>query len=376
MLNIKYKAYNNKKLKKIHSMINTSCWVWNHCIALQKRYYSLYGCYINVNKLQKHIAKLRNKNDKWKQLNSQTIQEICQRVDTAYQRFFKKISKRPPKFKKSINFSSFVLKQSGWSISHNKLTINKIGEFKFSKSREYESIKRITVKRDKVGDVYFVLTCNMEPVCYERVGNSAIGIDFGLKTYLTCSDGNKVSSPLFFKEQEKEIKKANKNLSSKKKGSNNRKKSLKRLQRIHKKIYNKREDFHWKLSHELCKNNSFIALEDLNLSGMKKLFGKKVSDLSFASFVLKLEYVSKKYDTTIQKIDRFFPSSKLCSCGAINKDLKLSDREWCCIECGTVHDRDLLASNNILTEGIRLYRTKCKTSFEKQLGLMVESNDL
>lgn len=107
MYNITYKAYNNKNLKKIHQKINISAWIWNHCISLQKRYYSLYKSYINSNKLQKHIAILRNKNNKWKELNSQTVQEICQRVDNAYKRFFKKSAKRPPKFKKAKDFNSF-----------------------------------------------------------------------------------------------------------------------------------------------------------------------------------------------------------------------------------------------------------------------------
>ena len=110
MYNISYKAYTTKKLKNIHQMIDTSAWIWNHCVALQKRYYKLYKKYINVNKLQKHIAKLRNKNPKWKELNSQSAQEICQRVDEAYKRFFKGLAKRPPKFKKAKNFNSFVLK--------------------------------------------------------------------------------------------------------------------------------------------------------------------------------------------------------------------------------------------------------------------------
>jgi putative transposase len=175
MYNISYKAYNNKNLKKLHQMIDTSAWIWNHCIALQKKYYKLYGKYIDVNKLQKHIAKLRNKNLKWKQLNSQSVQEICQRVDLVYKRFFKKLSQRPPKFKKAKNFNSFVLKQSGWKIENNILTINK-KKYKFSKSKNYENIKRITVKRNKLGEVFFVLCCDMKPSSFKRVGDSTIGL--------------------------------------------------------------------------------------------------------------------------------------------------------------------------------------------------------
>ena len=182
-----------------------------------------------------------------------------------------------------------------------------------------------------------------------------------MKSYLTLSNGQEIKSPEFFKQNLKEIKKANRDFSKKKKGSNNRKKSLKRLQRLHINISNKRKDFEWKLAHELCKNNSFIAIEDLNIEDMKKLWGRKISDLSFSSFVNKLEQVALKYNTVIQKVGRYYASSKTCTCGVKNKELKLSDREWACSSCGEVHKRDVLASNNILTEGIRLYRTKHKT---------------
>lgn len=360
MYNISFKAYKNKRLKYIHQKINTSAWIWNHIIALQKRYYRLYGKYINVNKLQKHIAKLRNKNIRWQELNSQTVQEICQRVDDSYKRFFKKLAKRPPKFKKAKDFSSFVLKQSGWKIKDNILTIGKTN-YKFSKSRDYGNIKRIIVKRNKLGEIFFILCCDMKPIQFERVDDATIGVDFGLKIYLTLSNGKEIKSPEFFKQDLKLIKSLNKDFSKKKRDSNNRKKLLKSLQRTHLKIINKRTDFEWKLVHELCKNYSFIAIEDLNIESMKKLWGRKISDLSFSSFVLKLKQVALKYNTIIQKVDRYYASSKTCTCGIKNKELKLSDREWVCSSCGTIHQRDLLASNNILTEGIRLYRTKYKT---------------
>ena len=98
---------------------------------------------------------------------------------------------------------------------------------------------------------------------------------------------------------------------------------------------------------------------------MKKIWGRKISDLSFSSFILKLEQVASKYNTVVQKVDRWYASSKTRTCGVVNKELKLSDREWVCSSCGEIHSRDLLASNNILSEGIRLYRTKCKTSFSE-----------
>ena len=368
IVNLKYKFYKSNKVKKIDSLNLTACIIWNHITALQKRYYKLYGKYINTNRMQKHIAKLRKKNTFWIKLNSQSVQEICQRHDKSYQAFFKYcktrkgLKKRPPKFKAFRNFSSFCFKNTGWKIKDNAITINKIGRFKFHKSREYENIKRITFKKDKLGDYYLVLTCDMPLKKYKRGGNSSIGLDFGLKTYLTHSDGTEINSPLFFNKHLSNIRTLSKDFSRKIKGSNNKRKALKKLTREYQTISNKRSDFQWKLAHELCKYNSFIAIEDLNMEGMKRLWGKKISDLSFSDFVLKLEHVAKKYGTVIQKVGRYFPSSKLCYCGVKNTKLTLKDREWICTSCGSVNDRDLLAANNILTEGIRLYRTKYKTS--------------
>jgi putative transposase len=359
MLNLKYKLYYNRKNQRLVSLNKTACIIWNHITALQKRYYKIYGGYVSANKMQKHIAKLRKNNNYWLKLNSQSVQEICQRHDTAYQRFFKKLAKRPPKFKKIKNFKSFVLKQSGWTIKDNRLTINKIGTFKFSKSRNYENVKRITIKQNTLGEIFIILTCDMLSENFKRLDDTNIGIDFGLKTYLTLSNGTEYVSPEFFKNHSKNIKKANRILSRKKKGSNNRKRALKTIQRLHIDIANKRTDYQYKLAHELCYNYSFIAIEDLNIKAMQKIWGRKINDLSHGSFIQILQHISTKHNTIIQKIDRFYPSSKLCYCGFKNKDLKLSDRVWTCSECGSINHRDKLASENILSEGIRLYRTKC-----------------
>ena len=364
MLNLKYKAYNTKKLDRLDKLVNTSAWIWNHALALQITYYRFYKSYIPVGKMQKHFAKLRRRNQAWQRLNSQTVQELLQRQDMAYQRFFKKLAKRPPKFKKASNFSSFVFKQSGYTLNGNVLTINKVGRFKFSKSREYEKVKRVTVKRDTLGDFYFVLTCDIEPRKYERLRNGSIGMDFGLSTYLTLSDGSEVKNPEFLKQDIKKLKLKSKNFSTKKRGSNNRKKALRELNQVHKKIADRRSDFQWKLAHELCKHNELIAIEDLCLSGMKSSWGRKVSDLAYGDFVLKLKQIALKYGTDVVEIDRFYPSTKLCSCGHFHHGLTLADRKWTCTACGSINQRDLNASKNILAEGIRLHRTGNQTSSE------------
>lgn len=166
---------------------------------------------------------------------------------------------------------------------------------------------------------------------------------------------------MFYYNYQNKIKRLNKQLSSKKKDSKNRQKAKNNLSKAHRDLTFKRENHHWQLAHDLCREYDFIALEDLNIKGMMKLWGKKVSDLSFSSFVLKLEYVSRKYGNVIHKIDRWYASSKTCTCGVVNKELKLSDRVWTCKACGVTHNRDELASQNILRQGIVEYKSKCKT---------------
>lgn len=361
MLNLKFKAYQSKKNKRLHDLIDTAGHIWNHCIALHKRHYRIYGKYIQLPKLQKHIAKLRNKNQKWKTLKAQSVQEVCERVDAAYSKFFKKTASRPPKFRKIKEYNSFVVKKTGFKVQHNRLTIHRFGEFKFSKSREYANIQRVVVKRDTSGDIWFYLICDMKPKPLNRTGNAAVGLDFGLKTFLTCSNGIAIVSPEFFKQGQVKLKKYQQKLNRKVKGSKNRKKILCKVSVINAAISNKRADFQWKLAHRLCTQNKFISIEDLNLKGMRKLWGRKISDLAFFSFTVKLQQVGSRYGTIIQKIGRFYPSSKTCGCGYVNKDLQLEDRTWVCQSCGTKNQRDLLASKNILSEGIRLYRSENKT---------------
>lgn len=360
MITYKFKLYKNKKTRHLDKMLREACFVWNHALALQKRYYSLYGKYIGKNRMQKHYAKRIKRT----LLHSQTSQEIIERLDTAYTRFFKKIAARPPKFKRAKDFSSIVYKQGGYSLNGNVITLKSIKKrFKFSLSRKYEGkIKRVTMKRNSLNEYFVVIVTDANPNKYGKTHDGAsVGIDFGLKTYLALSDNNVFSNPLFLKSALKDLKRKSRNLSKAKKGSNNRDRRRLELCHRHDDICNKRNDYQWKLAHDLCKRYDLICIEDLTLTGMTRLWGRKMSDLSHASFISKLEYVASKYDVTVHKIDRWYPSSKTCECGAVNKYLSLKDREWVCCDCGSVNDRDLLASKNIHRKGISELWSNSKT---------------
>ena len=173
------------------------------------------------------------------------------------------------------------------------------------------------------------------------------GFDFGLKTFLTGADKKKIISPEFFKKSLRKLKRAYKTLSRK-----NREKARINLARIYKKLSNCRKDFFFKLSHALTDKYDYLFLEDLNLKAMQKLWGRKISDLAFAEFILILKHVAKKKGKIVHQINRFFPSSKLCShCNYKNKTLSLKERVWICPSCNKEHNRDVNAAINNLREG-------------------------
>jgi len=181
------------------------------------------------------------------------------------------------------------------------------------------------------------------------------GFDFGLKTFLTCFDGTKteiIESPQFFKQLLNSIQKASKQHSRKLQGSENRERARKHLVRQHEDIANRRQNWFWKLAHELTNRFDALCFETLNLKGMQRLWGQKISDLAFGEFLQILEWVATKKGKQIVFIDKWYPSSKTCSCcGHVLEKLDLSIREWRCPSCQSVNGRDENASRNIQMVG-------------------------
>lgn len=297
----------------------------------------------------------RNADLKWKQLDAQCCQQICDRIVNGRTLFFTMIKKGQraslPKFKSKHKYKSITFKQCGYKLIPNTNQI-RIGRrtFKYHKDRETEgNIKTLTVKRNKLGEFFIFITTDHTDK-HPKISQSgkSVGFDFGLKTFLTGSDGTIINSPQFFKQDIRRIKKLHKQLSSKKKDSKNRKRARKALARAYEDIANKHNNFHWQVAYKLVKTYDTICFETLNMKGMQKLWGRKISDLGFYSFLQIIQYLAQKYDCKIVFIDRFYPSSKTCNCcETINKDLHLQDREWDCSNCNSHLDRDLNAAINI-----------------------------
>lgn len=382
----KFKLYGAKRNRKLHRQINAAGLTYNHCIALHRRFYNLYKVGLKKAKLQKHLTKLKNlpKFSYLKEFGSQAVQQVTDRIEFGYQKFFRKENKRPPKFRKVSKTKSFTLKQAGWKLDEDNKTITINGQkYRYHKSREVEgTVKTVTVKRDSVGDVYVFLVCQVQQQneVIPRLGKS-IGFDFGLKDHLLVAPTpeDDVDMPRFFKENQSRLKNMQKRVSRKlrantdhfvKKGKGlapvykrplaecrNIQKCFKDQARLQRKVANQREAYHWKLAQDLCAKYALICIESLNMRWMQKGHGKKVNDYGFGNFVKILEYVASRYGTTVVNVDKWFPSSQIChDCGFQNKAVKdLRVREWDCPNCHEHHDRDRNAARNILAEGLRIF---------------------
>ena len=327
--------------------------------------------YANYAAMCAHLTDLkRTTHPHWNALPSQAIQQELRRIDAAYDRFFKKLGGRP-KIKKRHKFKSITYPgEAGWSLKNNRITLSfrkwnpktrkwqfdKV-PYTFHKHRQWHgNISRITIKRDACGDYWICITTtytDFKPR-FPTTGQSVGETDFGMKdAYLTLSTGEKKQHPQPLKQSLKKLRSLNKELSRKKKGSNGWWRCVKQLARLYRKISNQRKDFHWQLASELCKKFNTIAIETLNLDGMKRLWGRKVSDLAFYQFVEILKYKCQKHKRELRQVGQWTATTKPCSdCGFHNETLTLDDRQWTCPECDSHHDRDLNAAINILRAGI------------------------
>ncbi len=356
----KFKVYDNRRRNAfLRRQIESFASPYNHLLALRKRYYGIYGKSPSKDALQRHLTKLKQtaRFAHWKLLPSQALQNVVERIEFGYDKFFKRQNKRLPKFRARFKYKSYTLKQSGYEfVGGNvvRLSFGIMGRvkrlFKFHKHREFdvESVQTVVIKRDRVGDLWLCITakCESRPKVMVKTGETA-GFDFGLKTYLTVSNGTRYESPLFYKRNARALKRASRNVSRKVKGSNNRHRARLELARVHRKVANMRENDHRQLANALVKQYDMLCFETLNLSTMKRLWGRKVSDLGFADFLTKLKWVAHNHGKEIVQIDPFFPSSKMChACGTVKEDLELRDRVFKC-DCGWTCDRDLNAARNI-----------------------------
>ena len=373
----KYRIYpKDNQIEQIEIMFKAKRYVWNYFLNINKHRLNHNKSVLNYTKMSKLLTLLKRKQAWLNQCEKSVLQNTIKYQYQTFLKFFKKECGFP-KFKSyKNNYQSIKMNYTNGNIGilekdieytstgkfkkqNCKIKLPKIKQVKIAYSRQYEGrIISCTLSRDTDNKYYISLCCVAIEINPLEQTVAVVGIDLVIKEFATTSDNEIINNPKFYRKYEEKLIKTQRKLSKRKKGSNNRNKQRLKVNKWHKKIVNCRMDFLQKLSTKLIRDYDIICMEDLNSSGMIKnhKLAKSISDASFFEFNRELEYKARWNYKIIARIDRFYPSSQICShCGNKSSQTKdLGVRTYICEECGLEIDRDYNASINILNEGLRI----------------------
>ena len=301
-------------------------------------------------------------------------QQGLRNLDEAYKRIFKVKGSRFPQFKKKGQHDSFYL-EGVIKTNSNKIKVPKFGWLKCSETLPECEVKNVVIS--KTANQWFIaFKIPFEPQITNKM-NGTVGVDLGIKTLAVLSDGKVFEAVKPYKRNKRKLKILQRRLSKKQKGSQNRKKACVKIAKLHYRIANIRKDTTHKLTTYLSKNHTECVIEDLCVRGMSKnhKLASAILDGGFSEFRRQLEYKCQWYGSTLTIVDRFYPSSKTCSgCGNVKKELKLSEREYVCENCGLVIDRDLNAAINLRNKSVSYTESAC--GVPKQLDILVSGGTM
>ena len=355
---IKARIYpTNAQTEKLSQFFGCARWWWNRALNETTTTYAETGKGLSRVGLNALLPNLKKEFVWLGECHSQVLQSVTLNLTKAFINFFEKRAKYP-------NFKSKHGKQSiqypqGTKFVDNLIYLPKLGWVKINLHRPLDGeVKTVTISKNPSGQ-YFAAILTEQEGEYPTPSSegNAIGVDLGIKDFAITSTGSKYPNPRHIKKHESNLKRKQRKLSRKVKGSNSRNKARKLVARVHQRISNSRQDFLHKLSHKLVNENQVIVVEDLAVKNMVKnhYLAKAISDCGWSSFVGMLDYKCERSGKILVKVERFFPSSKTCSnCYQRVSSLPLDVRHWTCPSCGTSHDRDVNAAQNLKAEGLRL----------------------
>jgi putative transposase len=332
-------------------------YVWNWALDLRTHSYYEEGTSLTYTDTSKRLTEHKQEKEWLRNVSSVALQQKLRDLEQAFQNFFDGRTGYP-NFKRKHGKQSARFASNAFTLYGKALSVAKVpGKLNVRWSRDLSgscTVTSVTLTKDPAGRYFVSLTCTEKKEPLPKT-DTAVGIDLGITDVVVTSGGFKSGNPKHLGNDLYRLRKAQRRLSRKKKGSENWKKQKRRVARLHAKIADKRNDFLHKLSHKLVDENQTICLETLNVKGMQqnRSLSRSIADTGWSTLVQYIEYKAERAGRTVVKIDRWFPSTKRCSaCGHVGETKPLSVRSWQCEECSEHHDRDVNAAKNIRTVGL------------------------
>jgi putative transposase len=346
-----------KQKRALDQQLDGSRWLYNQ--LLEQRKLSFEELDMPLTKYQQlmFLPELKEDKPELKEIHSQVLQNVVDRLDKAFQAFFRrhKSGEKPgfPRFRGMHRYNSFCYPQSGFSVIDGQLKLSKIGSIRMSMHRSMQGeIKTCTLRKTASGDWNVSFSCEME-VEPKPPKEEVVGIDVGLSHFAVFSNGEKIANPSFFKQAEKDLAKAQRQLAKLEKGSKQRRAKGKAVAKIHEKISQRRKDFCHKESRKIIDQYQYICVEDLNIKNMveNSFFAKKILDASWNQFCQFLTYKAVEAGRKLGLVNPAYTTQECSQCGYRERK-ELWEREHCCKKCRYRTSRDHNAAQNILALGI------------------------